>query len=460
MADIAPLKELDLESLLVEKLQGKLTLLQPEQEKEATVLEALDAILRSDLGISFRSEFESGREEKISQVVKNFLSYGLIDDLMGDSEVEDIIINSLKTIYIHHALRGFISTGKRFSNHKELNLFIRKLLLLGGRDGQIKKILNLELPNLAGRVNIAMSSFGPQLTITKTMLEPMSILDLVSRGSMTFDVAAQLWLYVEGLSIRPANMIIAGGPGTGKTTLLNALFSFVPMNERMVVIEDTLELNTFLEESCARLESDEELSLADLVKNSLRMRPERIVIGEVRGQEAQDMITAVNIGKYCISTIHALTSREAVLRLQNEPMNIPEVMVNLVDVFIVLKRYHVQDRLFRVVDEVSETSGMEQKVVLLSQIFKYDYEQQTVRSVSTSTVFRDRLAQQAGLIPKDIIDEVRVRAFLLKTMAERNLHTMKEVTTFCRAYNSKPQEAIASLGLSREKILNQLDGRR
>ena len=325
---------------------------------------------------------------------------------------------------------------------------------MAGRDSQIKKILNLELPNLAGRVNIAMSSFGPQLTITKAMLEPLSILDLVARGSMNFDVAAQFWLYVEGLSIRPANIIIAGGPGTGKTTLLNALFSFVPMNERMVVIEDTLELNTFLEDSCARLESDNELSLADLVKNSLRMRPERIVIGEVRGEEAQDMITAVNIGKYCIGTIHALTSREAVIRLQNEPMNIPEILVNLVDVFIVLKRYHVQDRLFRVVDEVSETSGMEQRVVLLSQIFKYNYEQRTVKTVSASTVFRDRLAHQAGLIPKDIIDEIRVRSFLLKTLAERNLHTMKEVTTFCRAYNRNPKEALSSLGFSREKILS------
>jgi len=452
--DMDPSKQLDLESLMIDKLQGRLTLLQPEKEKEATVLDALEAVLRSDQGTAFRAEFEASPAEKMIQMVKDFLSYGLIDDLMGDSEVEDIIINSLKTIYIHHAQRGFVSTGKRFSNHKELNVFIRKLLLLAGRDSQIKKILNLELPNLAGRVNIAMSSFGPQLTITKAMLEPLSILDLVARGSMNFDVAAQFWLYVEGLSIRPANIIIAGGPGTGKTTLLNALFSFVPMNERMVVIEDTLELNTFLEDSCARLESDNELSLADLVKNSLRMRPERIVIGEVRGEEAQDMITAVNIGKYCIGTIHALTSREAVIRLQNEPMNIPEILVNLVDVFIVLKRYHVQDRLFRVVDEVSETSGMEQRVVLLSQIFKYNYEQRTVKTVSASTVFRDRLAHQAGLIPKDIIDEIRVRSFLLKTLAERNLHTMKEVTTFCRAYNRNPKEALSSLGFSREKILS------
>src|SRR3990167_9270964 len=116
-------------------------------------------------------------------------------------------------------------------------------------------------------------------------------------------------MYIEGMSIRPANIMIAGGPGVGKTTLLNALFCFIPQNERMVVIEDTLELNTFLEDSCSRLESDDDIPLELLVRNSLRMRPDRIIIGEVRGPEAKDMITAVNVGKFCLSTIHAATAR-------------------------------------------------------------------------------------------------------------------------------------------------------
>jgi flagellar protein FlaI len=214
-------------------------------------------------------------------------------------------------------------------------------------------------------------------------------------------------------------------------------------------------LNTFLEESCSRLESDEGLSLADLVKNSLRMRPERIVVGEVRGEEARDMITAVNIGKTCMGTIHALTSREAILRLQNEPMNIPEILVNLVDVFIVLKRYHVQNKLFRVIDEVSESGGMEHKTVLLSQIYKYDYEQNKVKSISTSTVYRDRLAREAGVSPRDVIDEVRLRAFVLKTLAERGIQTMKEMTTFCRVYGRDPKQALLSLGFERDKLLGK-----
>lgn len=445
---------LELEEKLIDHLRGKLTLLQPEDERELTVTTALFEVLSEDHEGRFQKDLGLTEPAHQQIYIKEFLSYGLIEDLLCDSEVEDIVINSLKIIYIHHAIKGFIPTGKRFQTNKQLSLFVRKLILFGGKNEGTKRIVNLELPNLGGRVNIAFSPFGPQLTITKAKLEPLSILQLIERGTMTYEVAGQLWLYLEGLSIRPANIIIAGGPGTGKTTLLNSLFSFVPNSHRMVIIEDTLELNTFLEESCSRLESDEDLTLADLVKNSLRMRPERIVIGEVRGIEAQDMITAVNVGKYCIGTIHALTSRDAILRLQNEPMNIPEVLVNLVDVFIVLKRYHVQDRLFRVIDEVSESSGMEHKTILLSQIFKYDYEQKTVRSVSTSTVYRDRLAQESGQIPKDIIDEVRIRSILLKTLAERGMVSMKEVTTFCRAYSENPKAALSSMGYTREKLLS------
>ena len=243
---------------------------------------------------------------------------------------------------------------------------------------------------------------------------------------------------------------------------MNALFSFIPETDRVVVMEDTLELNTEFDYSCSRLESGDDFTLADLVKNSLRMRPERIVVGEVRGEEARDMITAANIGKYFVGTIHALSSREAIIRLQNEPMNIPQQLIRLVDVFIVLKRYHSGMKPFRVIDEVSESSGMEQEKVLLSHIYKYDYEQQTQVGMSTSTVYRDRLSHEAGLLPKDLIMEIQIRAFLLEELAKRDHKTMKEVTAFCRAYNRDPDGAVASLGFNRDDLFgkNYMDGRR
>ncbi|MBF0385033.1 MAG: CpaF family protein, partial [Candidatus Omnitrophica bacterium] len=362
---------LRLENRVLDNLTGKMNLLLPQSERETMVREALLELFLKGEFPELKQHFDI-KENSIA-FIKSFLSYGIVTPILCDIDVEDIIINNLKPIYMHHGQKGFVATDVRFTSQKEISLFIRKLLLFSGRE-KMGKIANLELPNLEGRVNIAHSAFGPQLTITKAKTSPLSVIDMIRRKSLTYEAAAQLWLYIEGMQIRPANIILAGGPGVGKTTLLNALLEFIPDSDRIVVIEDTLELNTFLEDSCSRLESDEELSLQDLVKNSLRMRPERIIIGEVRGLEARDMITACNIGKYCMCTIHALTCREAIIRLQNEPMNIPEMLINLIDVFVVLKRYHVKDRMFRVVDEISETSGMEQVKILLSNVFKYDYD--------------------------------------------------------------------------------------
>ena len=445
---------LELEDQLLDKLKGRLQVLQPDREREEIASGALESVLANDKARRFDSEFSKPADK--TAFVRQFLSYGLIEELLCDSDVEDIVVHGLQPIYIHHSEKGFIDTGKKFEHIRELDVFIKKLLIFSNRE-TMNRVIDLELANLGGRANIITSPFGAQITITKAKVDPISILDLIARGTMTYEVAAQLWVYVDGLSIRPANIMLAGGPGTGKTTLLNALFSFFPEKDHTVIIEDTLELNTFLLDTVSRLESDDELSLADLVKNSLRMRPERIVIGEVRGIEARDMITAMNVGKYCMCTIHALTSREAIIRLQNDPMNIPETLVNLIDVFVVLKRFHIEDKVFRVVDEVSETGGMEQKKILLSPVYKYNYEQNRVIMMSPSTIYRDRLAREAGLTPRDIINETIVRAIVLKQLHGKGVHTLKDVTTFCRAYRLDAADAMNRIGLNRKQLLKDVE---
>jgi flagellar protein FlaI len=333
-----------------------------------------------------------------------------------------------------------------------LDVFVRKLLVFAGKKN-VKMINNLELPNITGRVNIVNSPLGYQITITKIKESPLSIIDLINLRSLTFELAAQLWVYVEGMKIRPANMLILGAPGSGKTTLMNALMSFIPDSERLVVIEDTLELNTKLEDSWSRLECDEGITLADLVKNSLRMRPERIVVGEVRGSEAQDMMVAMNIGKYCMGTIHANAAREAIIRLQNEPMNIPETMVNLIDVFITAKKYQVKNSFFRVVDEVAETAGLEQKMVLLSPVWVYNYEKGNFVERQPSNVFRDKVCKLGGFPAKDFIEELKARAKLLKILKEKEIHKIEDVSNFCRLYHRDKDAALEQLHISREHLV-------
>ncbi len=437
------------ENEILDRLAGKVFLLQDLARKREVIFQTFLEVYNSTIGQGLVSKLEN---LELETLFSEFLSYGVIDEFLADPEVEDIMINYLFPIYVHKTKLGLIKTDKKFSSREELDLFIKKLIIFSGRKN-IKKINNIELAEIKGRGNIVYSPFGPQITITRAKEKPLSIIELIENGTLNPEIAAQFWLYVEGLGVKPANLIISGGPGAGKSTLLNALFSFIPENDRIVVIEDTLELNTSLEENCSRLESDEETSLADLVKNSLRMRPDRIIVGEVRGQEAQDLMTAMNIGKYCMGTLHASTARETIMRLENEPMNAPHVLVNLVDVFVIMRRYNLNGRIARVVGELVETAGMENKMNLLSLLWTYDFGTGRFKESAISSEYRDRLAQVSGRTAVEIMKELKIRASIIKLLIKKGIKEMKEVTEFFHKYASNAQEAIESLGIKREDLL-------
>ncbi|MDD5006183.1 MAG: ATPase, T2SS/T4P/T4SS family [Candidatus Omnitrophica bacterium] len=447
--------QLDIQAKVLEQLFGKINIMQTQEEKDNIVIN----VLADTYGNTTKDNFFQGKtvselntDEGRKSFLKEFFSFGTVDELLVDPNTEDIIINALNPIYVHHTYRGLVKTDKKFNTQKELDVFVKKLLVFSGRK-HVKMVNNLELPNISGRVNIVQSPFGPQITITKIKESPLSIIDLVNFRSLSYELAAQLWLYVEGMGVRPANMLILGAPGSGKTTLMNALISFIPDNERLVVIEDTLELNTKLEDSWSRLECDEGITLADLVKNSLRMRPERIIVGEVRGSEAQDMMTAMNIGKYCMGTIHANSAREAIIRLQNEPMNIPETLVNLIDVFVTVKKYQIRNSFFRVVDEIAETAGLEQKVVLLSPVWSYNCEKENFIERQPSSVFRDKVCKLGGFPAKNFIDEFKIRVKLLKILKEKEMNKIDDVSSFCRLYHRDREAALNKLNLTKEHLL-------
>lgn len=437
----------DLKLKVVEALIGRMNLSQNYEERKALVGEVFLELARipEEKSLIKKVGFSIDKESA-ERFAKDFLSLDIISEFLDDADVEDIVIDGLKPIFLHSSKQGFVKTDKRFQTVKELEVFVKKLIVFSGRTNinDIGEIVNIELPDTAGRVNIVQSPFGPQLTITRAKPHPLSIIDLIERQALSYEVAAQLWLYVEGMSVKPANIIIAGGPGAGKTTLLNAIMAFIPVRDHLVVIEDTLELNTASQIECSRLESDDNVTLADLVKNSLRMRPDRIVIGEVRGAEAKDLMTAMNVGRYCMGTLHASTAREAIIRLQNEPMNAPSVLINLVDVFVIMKKFDSDGKVRRVISELVETAGLEQKEVLICPVWKYDSDVDRFSELGPGP-YRDHLAKAKGIQPLEVMKELKARSDILRRLKKLNKTSYEEITKFCGLYSTDKERALSEL---------------
>ncbi len=442
-------ERIEIENEILSRLSGKISLMQDLEGKKQIVLSVFMEVYNTPKCKEF---LRKNKGLEVESFFNEFFSYGLIEGFLDDPEVEDIMINSLGPIYLHKTKKDMVKTDKRFKTREELELFIKKLVVFSGRE-KLEKINNIELASLKGRVNIVHSPLGPQVTITRAKKKPLSIIDLIRNGELTPELAAQFWLYIEGLGVKSANILISGGPGAGKTTLLNAIAGFIPESERVVIIEDAFELNCDFEKNYSRLESDEYLTMEELVKNSLRMRPNRIIVGEVRGREAKDLMTAMNVGKYCMGTIHASTARETIMRLENEPMNVPTSLIGLIDVVVIMRRYNVKGSIHRVVGELVETAGQERDKLLLSSLCSYNPGSRKFETARVSSIFRDKLAEVSGRTPREILDEIEIRTAILKRFLERDITCINEISDLCHRYILDPDKFLEEMGFNVEEIL-------
>ncbi|MEM3839167.1 MAG: ATPase, T2SS/T4P/T4SS family [Candidatus Micrarchaeaceae archaeon] len=423
----------ELELSVFTALEGKLSNITSESEVNSYI----ERVIKSIKPTSTREDMDN--------IIKDAKSFGAIDKYVNNDDIEDIMVNNTSNVFVYKSDAGMVKVQEKVNSKMELTLMVAKMKMYNTNSTANRNIFDVHLPN-GSRANIVDTPMGPDITIRNFKNRALSVIDLVNFGEFSWNMAARLWLYADGMNIRPANMLLGGMPAAGKTTLLNSLFSFFRPESRVAVIEDTYELNTFTQENCVRLETSIDLSMEDLVRNTLRMRPDIIIIGEVRGAEAKDMMTAMNIGKVCISTIHASTTRDIVTRLEHSPMNIDKDIIPLIDALVVMSRVKEGNKYRRKITQVSEISGFETQV-LLSDLYTYDYKTHKSSDILPSITYRDALSKLTGFSPTEIINEEKRRAKVLEKLNQIGVRNLAEINEFCKEYYDNQGRALAKIGL-------------
>jgi pilus assembly protein CpaF len=317
------------------------------------------------------------------EVFNELLGYGPIQPLLNDPEVTEVMVNGPKSVYVEKKGQLVKSSVAFDDDNHVLQIIDRIILPLGRHVDPDSPTVDARLPD-GSRVNAVVRPVaidGPSITIRKFSKEKLGISNLIDFGSITENMAE----FLRACVLAHLNIIISGGTGSGKTTLLNVLSSYIPEDERIVTIEDAAELQ-LQQDHIVRMETKPEnvdgrggVTIRDLVRNSLRMRPDRIVVGEVRGGEALDMLQAMNTGHDgSLTTVHANSPRDALARLETlvmmAGMDLPlkvvrQQIASAVDVIV--QQTRLKDG-SRKVTAITEVAGMEGDTVVLTDVFKFD----------------------------------------------------------------------------------------
>jgi pilus assembly protein CpaF len=370
--------KLRVQNRLINELDPKLDLSNKARVRKQ-VEDAFQAILDGESIVLTRSE----RQRMFESIEADIIGLGPLEQLLADAEISEIMVNGPKQIYIEK--RGkLIKTDVTFSNDEHVLRIIDRIVApLGRRVDESSPMVDARLPD-GSRVNAIIRPLalnGPTITIRKFRKDKLTIHDLVRFGSMSQDMADFLGACVKART----NIVVSGGTGSGKTTLLNVLSNFIPEDERIITVENAAELQlqqdhvVSLESRPPNVEGRGEVTIRDLVINSLRMRPERIIVGECRGGETLDMLQAMNTGHDgSMTTIHANSPRDAVGRIETmclmAGMDLParairEQIASAVQLFVQQSRLKDGSRK---VTQITEVAGMEGDVVVMQDIFVFE----------------------------------------------------------------------------------------
>lgn len=344
-------------------------------------------------------------EQRLSitqQVYGSIRGFGLLDTILTDDSITEVMINGPENIFIEKQGR-LIKLDKEFESQRRLEDIIQRVVGMAGREvNQANPIVDTRLPD-GSRVNVVLPPIalcGPTMTIRKFSKTPMTIERLIEYGSITREIAQKLELLVRA----KYNIFVAGGTGSGKTTFLNALSNYIPKDERVITIEDSAELQITSIDNLVRLETRNantsgagEVTIRDLIKSSLRMRPERIIVGEVRGGEALDMLQAMNTGHDgSLSTGHANSTKDMLSRLETMVLQgapglpleaIKQQIASAVDIIIHLSRLRDKSRKTM---EITEVLGYENGEIKLNPLYVFEEDERSTMEHVSGTLKRTK----------------------------------------------------------------------
>ncbi len=384
-------------------------------------------------------------------ISRDFIGYGKIEPLMIDPLIEDISCDGPGIpIFVWHRDYESIPTNVKFDTEEELSSFIIRLAYKAGKHISIANpIVEARLPDGSRAVltlGTEVTRRGSTFTIRKFRREPFTIVDLIRLKTVSSRMAAYFWYVIEN----KRSIIVAGGIATGKTTLLNCLSMFIRPEYKIVTVEETPELNLPHENWIASItragygpEGTGAITLFDLVKAALRQRPDYIIVGEVRGEEAYVLFQAMATGHLGFCTIHAETIDRIFKRLESKPMNIPKVFFEAIDVITLQIRTELGGRPARRTKVVAEVTGLDPKTLnpKILEVFKWDPVKDEHIYLGRSYQLEE-IAAEKGISMDEVEREIERRQLVLEWMVRKNLRDYKTVASIIREYYANPRRVL------------------
>ena len=376
-------------------------------------------------------------------LVRDTAGYGKIDPLIRDDYTEDVNINGPnKPVYVWHSRYEHLRTNITLSNDELNSLVVKISQRVGKNVSSAYPILEGLLPE-GLRVELGLkdiSPYGSIITIRKFRANPITVIDLIIDGVIKADAAATLWFMLEN----GINMIIIGPTGAGKTTLLNALLFLIRPEARIVTIEDTREINIPHEQWVPLVIRESEtpgvrnVTAYELVKVSMRIRPDYLVVGELRGEEAYVFFQGLASGHTGLTTIHASSLNAAVRRLLSRPMNVPPALIPLANVFILINRVKVSGRIARRVIDISELLDVSRDGLRVNTLFRWSKDKDDIIKLSDSALIAD-LIRMGKVLQEEVDGELKRRTEVMVAMAKYGFRSPEAVFRVTRNYYVDPE---------------------